>query len=116
MAKQTPKAVVVREWAESENLIPKGQRGRLGSAVIDAWNAANPKNKYPLTYRPNPPASVKHTVTVERNGRRIPVTRSLPVTQVRALAAEAGLAGSRGILTQAAKDHAFTVVANQPKA
>lgn len=115
MAKSTPAAVTVRKWAEENGHVKAGQRGRLGTAAIDAWNAAHPKEKYPVTYRPAAEPSIKHTVTVERNGRKVPVTRALPKSQVRALAAEAGLAGKRGILTKAAKDHAFTVVASQPK-
>lgn len=115
MSKNTPSAVTVRQWAESNGKIEKGQRGRLGTSVIDAYNAENPKAKYPVTYRPAKESTIKHTVTVERNGKKIPVTRALPKSQVRALAAAAGLAGKRGILTKAAKDHAFTVVATQPK-
>jgi hypothetical protein len=115
MSKNTPEAVTVRAWAVEQNLIPAGQRGRLGTAAIDAWNAANPKNKYPVTYRPAAEAKIKHTVTVEKNGRKVPVTRALPKSEVRRLAQEAGLAGARGILTKAAKDHAFTVVASKPK-
>lgn len=116
MAKNTPQAVTVRQWAVEHDLIKAGQRGRLGTSVIDAWNAANPKNKYPVTYRPQPEPSVKHTVTVERNGRKVPVTRSLPVSRVRSEAQAAGLAGARGILTKAAKDHVFLAAAQAPKA
>jgi hypothetical protein len=116
MSKNIPSAVVVREWAESKSLITAGQRGRLGTAVIDAYNAEHPKAKYPTTYRPKAPKAVKHTVVVERNGRKVPVTRSLPLVEVRKVAQAAGLAGARGILTKAALDHAFTEAASAPKA
>src|SRR6478609_2989782 len=99
MSKRTPKptvqATVVRQWAEENKVIKSGQRGRLGTSVIDAYNKANPKAKYPVTYRPQAEAKIKHTVTVERNGRKVPVTRSLP---------------------KSALDAAFLAVANTPKA
>jgi len=119
MSKRTPKptvqATVVRQWAEENKVIKSGQRGRLGTSVIDAYNKANPKAKYPVTYRPQAEAKIKHTVTVERNGRKVPVTRSLPKSEVRSLAKAAGF-GERGILPKAALDAAFLAVANTPKA
>lgn len=116
MSKSTPTATVVRQWAESKSLISAGQRGRLGTSVIDAFNAEHPKAKYPTTYRPKAPKAVKHTVVVQRNGRKVPVTRALPVSEVRKVASAAGLAGKRGILTKAALDYAFTEAAKAPKA
>ena len=108
-----PSAVAVRKWAEEKGLIKAGQRGRLGTGVIDAYNAEQPSRsaKYPVTYRPKAEAKIKHTVVVERNGKKVPVTRSLPKSQVRALAVTGGF-GARGTLSKAALDYAFT---NAPK-
>ena len=99
-----PTAREVREWAEGKGLIPPGQRGRLGTHVVDAFNKGKRGNKrYTINYTRKPEPTVKHTV--KREGKP-PVTKTLPVSQVRALAVETGH-GKRGPLSKAALDAAF---------
>lgn len=111
MSKSTKKPAVtapeVRAWAEEQGLIPAGQRGRLGTDVATAWNKANPRRKYVLTYSRKAEPVIKHTVKVKG---KPPVTRTLPQSKVRALAVEAGF-GARGKFSPAALDAAFTLAA-----
>lgn len=94
----------VRAWAVAQGLIKAGQRGRLGTDVATAWNKANPRRKYVLTYSRKPEPVIKHTVKVKG---KPPVTRTLTVTEVRNRAVAAGF-GKRGILPKAALDAAFS--------
>lgn len=98
--KSTPiTATVVRKWAEDEGLIPAGQRGRLGTDVIKAWNARVSRGqRYPLTYERKPAPTVK--VTAKAPGKA-PVTRKVNLMDVRQRAAKAGVfSGTRGRIPQ----------------
>lgn len=88
----------VRAWAESEGLIGKGQRGRLGQTVIKAYNKAHGVKHTEAKFVP----TVKHTVKPPK-GRKI--ERTLNVAAVRKAAAEAGVpVGRQGTLSKAVLD------------
>ena len=88
----------VREWAEGEGLIPAGQRGRLGKAVIKAYNSTHGVKHTEREYV----KTVKHSVKPPK-GRKI--ERTLVVGEVRKAAAEAGVkVGERGTLPTAVLD------------
>lgn len=95
----------VREWAESQNLIGTGQRGRLGSDVIKAFNKTVSRGKrYPLTYEKAPAPTVKHTAKVQG---RPPVTKSVNLAEVRSRALAKGVTvGARGRLPKSVLDAA----------
>ena len=98
MAKSAPTATVVRSWAEGQGLIGSGQRGRLGTEVVKAYNKAHPRNKYVITYTKAEAPKVK--VTAKAPGKA-PVTRKVVVSEVRAAARKAGVeVPSRGRLPQ----------------
>lgn len=98
-------ATVVRQWAESEGLIGKGQRGRLGTDVIKAFNATVSRSKrYPLTYERKPAPTVKHTAKAQG---RPPVTKAVNFADVRKRAQSAGVdVGARGRLPRNVLDMA----------
>lgn len=95
----------VRQWAEAEGLIGKGQRGRLGSEVIKAFNKSVTRGRrYPLTYEKAPAPTVKHTAKVQG---RPPVTKSVNLAEVRERALAKGVTvGARGRLPKAVLDAA----------
>lgn len=99
MAKSAPTATTVREWAV-QNGFPNvaGQRGRLGTEVVAAFNRKHPRNKYVITYTKAEAPKVK--VTAKAPGKA-PVTRKVVVSEVRAAARKAGVeVPSRGRLPQ----------------
>jgi hypothetical protein len=88
----------VRVWAEAQGLIKAGQRGRLGAAVIKAYNKSNGVKHTESQFRP----TVKHTVKPDK-GRKI--ERTLVINDVRKAAAEAGVpVGKQGTLSTAVLD------------
>lgn len=88
----------VREWAENEGLIGKGQRGRLGANVIKAYNKSHAVKHTERQFVP----TIKHTAKPAK-GRK--VTRTVNVTQVRSWARDKGLAvGERGTLPTSVLD------------
>lgn len=47
MAKTPVTAADVRTWASENGALPEGQkRGRIPASVTDAYNKANPRNKF----------------------------------------------------------------------
>ena len=92
-------APVIRKWAEDNGLIKPGQRGRLGTDVIKAWNASHSRSqRYPLTYERKPAPTVK--VTAKAPGKA-PVTRKVNLMDVRSRAAKAGVfTSTRGRIPQ----------------
>lgn len=88
----------VRAWAEGQNLIGKGQRGRLGQSVIKAYNKAHGTKHTEAKFV----KTVKHTVKPPK-GRKI--ERTLVINDVRKAAAEAGVkVGAQGTLSKAVLD------------
>ena len=101
MAKRTPKAPVttteVRAWLVANGLNGDRDRGRFGSAQVEAYNKANPTRKYKINYTPKPAKTFKVTAVVVRNGRKVPITRSVSYPQARAALGDS--VGSRGRLS-----------------
>lgn len=107
----TVAANVVREWAKGTDLskikgLPEnytvGERGRLHPAIREAY-AKSHRGKVYVEKTPKAPKAVKVTaVTTDAKGRKRPVTRSVVVSEARALAQAAGLTvGARGRLPKA---------------
>jgi hypothetical protein len=92
----------VRSWAEGQGLIGKGQRGRLGAAVIKAYNAKNGVKHTESEYV----KTVKHAVKPPK-GRKI--ERTIVVKDARAWGAANGFSvGKQGTLSTALLD-AYTL-------
>jgi hypothetical protein len=88
----------VREWAEKEGLIGKGQRGRLGANVIKAYNKSHAVKHTEAKFV----QTIKHTAKPAK-GRK--VTRTVAVPLVRSWAREQGLSvGERGTLPTSVLD------------
>lgn len=84
----------VREWAEQEGLIGKGQRGRLGANVIKEYNKTHAVKHSEAKFT----KTVKVTAKPEK-GRK--VTRTVVIPEVRAWARENGFTvGKQGTLSQ----------------
>jgi hypothetical protein len=89
----------VRAWLTANGLNGERGRGRLGSAKVAAYNAANPTRKYRVTYSVKAPEAVKVTAVVSRNGRKTPITRKVVLSDARkALRAAGEPVGARGII------------------
>lgn len=97
--KNTATAADVRAWALKNDLPAGGSRGRLPADTVEAFNAANDATYAPAGER-------KRKVTAMRvtdKGRKVPVTRTVNVADVREFAVENGLAKpGRGRLPEAA--------------
>lgn len=105
--KKVVTAATVRAWGK-ENGFNTGDRGRLGNPLVTAYNKAHPRAKFTLSYGKAPEDTIKFTVKPE--GKKTPVTRSLPVSEVRRLAVAAGFP-QKGRLSKDAKVAAFTAAA-----
>lgn len=88
----------VRSWAEDKGLINKGQRGRLGAAVIKAYNASNGVKHTEKGYV----KTVKHSVKPPK-GRK--VERTIVINDARKWGAANGFTvGAQGTLSTALLD------------
>ena len=90
----------VREWAASEGIVVS-DRGRLSKDLVSKFNK---DRKGRNRYLPAPRAAVVKVTAVRTNdnGRKIPVTANVNVTELRNQLVQAGLSpGTRGRLSQA---------------
>lgn len=90
----------VREWAEAQKLVPAGQRGKLSVDVIQAFEKANPGQKYDKSAR-IVKVVVKGTRVNPETGRKTPIQRKVTHSEVREAAIAAKVAvPARGRLPQ----------------
>ncbi len=54
----------VRDWATSKGM-QVGTRGRIGKNVLEAYNRANPRKKYPLNTAENPTQPTEDAMDTE---------------------------------------------------
>ena len=106
MARKIASAAQVRSFVSAQGIDVKP--GRLSAQVIDAFN----KGQKEFTYTPGvkPAETVKVTaMRTTESGRRVPVTKNVSVSMVRAAAAAAGVElGSRGRVSSLAQQATVT--------
>lgn len=87
----------VRAWAKAEGLAV-GERGRFSAELVEAFHKANKKVRYTANFVPTRKISgVRET----ESGRKVPVTVTATLAQVREFAQAEGLAiGARGRVSQ----------------
>lgn len=87
----------VRAFAKEQGL-EVGTRGRFSQELIDAFHKANKSVRYVPNHVPTRKISGMREVS---NGRKVPVTVTATLTEVRAFAEAEGLAiGKRGRVSQ----------------
>lgn len=107
-------ADAVRAWfaeAQPEGVRAPGKRGRLHPETIEAFEKANPNRRYVVgTASQSVPTVTVVVPGTDKNGKSRPRKRTLPVSEVRALA---GVEAQRGRLPQEALTKAGEALASQ---
>jgi len=101
MAKNTKVSLAtVREWAVEQGLVKSGQRGKLSADVIEAFEKANPGQKYDKEAAVLAKRVEVKAMRTNASGRKTPITRKVIVSEVRQAARAAGVSvPTKGRLT-----------------
>ena len=96
-------ASTVKAWASEQGISEGfGSRGRVSGALVQAFNDAHKGKAVYTGSKPVPMITVTGKSVSEKTGRKTPVTRSIPVSAVRAATSAQRGRFSRATLLSAA--------------